>query len=110
MTINEALALREGDHVTHPTHTLFIPDTGGGPTRIPLPLRVTKVWQNERRTIVRIRINSVGQDQWLDATSYDLPPAGKEWDRVGREWLTPAELRQRKLERSGKTPLPTASV
>lgn len=83
---------------------------GGGAIRILLPLRVTKTWQNDGRTIVRIRIASIGGDQWLDATSYELPPAGMLWDRIDQEWLTPAELRKRKLERAGKAPTVRATA
>jgi hypothetical protein len=104
MTIDEALALREGDTICHPARLDYLRDG----TPVKMPMRVTKVWQNTKRTIVLVRIAAVAHEAWLDATGYDLPPEGKVYDKLDREWITPAELKARKAERRNGTPAKVA--
>lgn len=100
MLLNEALALQEGDTVCHSARLDYRPD--GAPVKT--PMRVTKVWVNQKRTIVLLRIASVDSNAWLDALGYELPPDGMAYDRQEREWIAPAELKRRKLERrNGKS-------
>lgn len=81
MTLGDALELVAGDRVCH---RLTAP-----PLR---PLRVTEVWRNDQRTIVLIRMHALAGQEWIDATGYDLPPAGMVWayDR----WISPKEWSQ----------------
>ena len=104
MTLEEALNLRDGDTVTHRTHVDW-----RGATPVQIPLRVTKVWTNTTKTVVQLRINKVGGDQWLDALAYDLPPKGKVYDRIGLEWITPAELEARQKARQNARPTGNAA-
>lgn len=96
MTLNEALVLGKGDYVCHPAK-LDYRKVSGDPVKP--PMRVTEVWINVKRTIVMIRIASVDATAWLDATGYELPPSGMEYDKLDREWISPAEMRKRKSER-----------
>lgn len=98
MTLDEALELKKGDYVTHRTYVDF-----RGATPVRKPLRVTAVWTNPARTIVQVRLNAVGREQWLNALEYDLPPQGQVFDRQGIEWVSHAELeRRQKARREGK--------
>lgn len=102
MTIEEALALREGDYVVT---KLSAPAYR--------PLRVTAKWANEKQTIVLVRINSIAGQDWLDATGYDLPPAGMKWSLFDRRWMTPEEYREKYPEAvtsRGKRQRATANV
>ena len=96
MTIDEALALNEGDTVCHPAKLAYT--SQGIPVKA--PMRITKVWVNAKRTIVLVRINEIAKEQWLDATAYEFPPAGLVYDKFAHEWLTPKELKERKEARA----------
>lgn len=84
VTLADALTLRQGDYLCTP-HTM--------PRR--RPVRVTEVWVNERRTIVMVRLASIRQNDWLDATGYEHPPAGLVWDNARGQWITPEVWDQR---------------
>lgn len=59
MTLDQALTLKAGDHVTHPMAIR--------------PMRVTETWINATKSIVLVRIASVTKDrEWLDACGYDV--------------------------------------
>ena len=87
MTLEEALQVTEGSYVTSPVMYQR------------RPLRITKVWFNDKLTIALCRIAQIGGDQWLDLTGYDLPPKGMTWDKVMEEWVTHAEMKRRKEQR-----------
>lgn len=97
MTLDQALALRVGDYVLHSQDVRFN-ENGDSARR---PIRVTAIWVNEKRTIVRVRLGTVAAILWLDAEAYDLPPVGQVFDRTSNEWITPAELKTRKRQRIG---------
>jgi len=63
MTLEEALALEKGSLVKHRDDWSTL-----SPAR-----KVTKVWANEDRTIVRIQVKSVTSGNWSDATDWELP-------------------------------------
>src|SRR5215813_12848549 len=84
MTLDEALACRVGDHVLH--KATLIRDQ---------PIRITAMWVNDKKTIVRVRLAAIDPSQWLDLTGYTLPPAGKMWDRAFQDWVTRAEYKKR---------------
>ena len=83
MTLDDALALRKGDHVIS-NRTM--------PKYEPIP--VTAVHINDKRTIVNVRLNKIGKEQWLDATGYELPPTGKIWCRIHALWEWTADHRR----------------
>lgn len=56
MTLNEALVLHDGDFVCHPAKVDCRKGTG---ELVKIPLRVTKVWINAKRTIVMIRVHAI---------------------------------------------------
>lgn len=98
MTLEQALRLGEGDYVTHAQDVKF--DRDGVAQR--RPIRVTATWVNEKKTIVRIRVASVAALPWLDAQSFELPPAGHVWDKIETQWVTHEEMRKRKRARAGE--------
>lgn len=85
MTLDEALGLRQGQHVIHRA------------TAPPLrPCRITELWINSKRTLVRVRLASVDPSAWLDACSYELPPAKQLWDERFLDWVSREEFRKRR--------------
>lgn len=91
MTLDEALNLRVGDHVTHVATAVSRK-----------PIRVTALWTNATRTIVCLRCASIKSSiEWVDATGYDLPPAGLVYDYKYSEWVTPAEKKNRNAGMQG---------
>jgi len=93
MTLDDALDLREGDYVV--AHHAKTPEIAKALPVEFQPIRVTAIWVNKARTIVRVRLAAVDPNAWLDVTNYELPPKGKIWDRAYRDWCTKAEFRER---------------
>src|SRR5262245_2209211 len=85
MTLQEALTLRKGDIVTN-KHTM--------PSLVPIP--VSDVWINSKRSIVLVRLHKIAKERWLDATGYDLPEHGKIWCDIKshQRWEWAAEHRR----------------
>lgn len=84
MDLESALGLRKGDVVVH------------GATAVPNgPVRVAEVWVNAARTIVLVRLPSVGGAAWLDALGYGVAPEGKKWCAGCSEWHTWAERKEK---------------
>jgi len=84
MTLEEALTLVKGDVVVH---RATLPEL--------MPMRVAEVWVNEKRSIVLVRLPSIGGASWLDATGYEWPPEGKTWCRTCIRWHTRREKREK---------------
>jgi hypothetical protein len=75
MTIAQALNVRDGATVISKY------------TSPPLkPLRVTRVWANDAKTIVRFRIAKLG-DAWVDSEGFEVAPKGKKWAPFKQEWV-----------------------
>lgn len=81
MTLEAALAMHKGATVT----SKF--------TSPPLrPLRVTEVWVNARRTIVRFRVFALRGTRfdeagpWLDSSGVELAPKDHEWSTLANRW------------------------
>src|SRR5215467_2528068 len=85
--LESARQLRRGDVVLH-RHS----------ARAWWPIRVSAVWMNADRSIVRVRLPSIGGSMWLDACDYELPSEakpGQRWCRSCHVWETAAERRNR---------------
>ena len=81
MTLDEALALREGDRVASPHDT--------PPYRV---RRITRPpWRRQSGNDVRISMASYCNGDWVSPFGFVLVPKGaKNFDTTGRRWMRPA--------------------
>lgn len=76
MTLDDALSIRRGDILVSKL------------TPVPYkPVRVTHVWTNDDKTIVRVRLAGLNNnDTWVDPTGLDFKPDDAIWCTQCHEW------------------------